>query len=92
MRNRGSEDQTSMLKYEVYGAGSYSGSSAPTSVLAYSASNSVDSVIVATSPSLSPPIGQYSVSIWGESDSAGFQTAIIDTVYKTFEISDYIYG
>ena len=92
LRNRGSEDQTSMLKYEVYGASSYSGSSAPTSVLAYSASNSVDSVIVATSPSLSPPIGQYGVSIWGESDSAGIQTAITDTVYKTFEISDYIYG
>ena len=92
LRNSGSLDQTSMLMYEVYGAGSYSGSSSPTSVLAYSATNTVDSAIVAATPSLSPPIGQYGVMIWGESDSAGIQTTISDTVYKMFEISDYIYA
>jgi hypothetical protein len=87
IRNLGSADQTSMLKYEVYGAGSYLGSSLPTSLLATTSSNSVDSVIVAATPSLSPTIGQYGVRIWAESDSA-----VSDTTFKMFEISDFIYA
>ena len=92
LRNSGAVDQLSSLKYEVYGSGSYTGSSALTSVAAYSATNSVDSAIVSTTPSLSPPIGLYAVSIWGESDSLGVVTSVSDTTYKSFEISDYIYG
>jgi len=92
LRNAGAADQNSMLKYEVYGAGSYLGTSSATSVPAYSATNTVDSVIVTTSPSLSPPVGLYGVAIWGESDSAGVATTVSDTTYRIFEISDYIYG
>ena len=92
IRNNGAADQTSMLKYEIYGAGSYSGSSSPTSIIAYSATNTLDSVVVAASPSLSPPIGQYGVAIWAESDSTGVVTAVSDTTYKLLEVTDYIYG
>jgi len=92
LRNSGATDQTSMLKYEVYGAGTYSGSSVLTPVAAYSATNTIDSVIVSTTPSLSPQVGLYGISIWGESDSAGIITAVSDTIYKGMEVSDYIYG
>ena len=93
IRNNGAADQTSVLKYEVFGAGgSYSGASAPTSVLAYSSTNTLDSAIVAAIPSLSPALGQYGVAIWAESDSAGNVVAITDTTYKLIEISDFIYG
>ena len=92
IRNNGAADQTCRLKYEVFGAGSYSGASALTSVLAYSATNTLDSAIVAASPSLVPPIGEYGVAIWAESDSAGSVVAITDTTYKLIEISDFIYG
>jgi hypothetical protein len=92
LRNLGSNDQLSMLKYDVTGPVTYSGSSAPTTVLAYSSTNMVDSVIVAATPSLSPPIGIYGLSIWGESDSAGVATAISDTTYRIIEVSDYIYA
>ena len=92
IRNNGAADQTSMLKYEVYGAGSYSGSSSPTSIIAYSTANTLDSVVVAAFPSLSPPIGQYGVAIWAESDSTGVVTAVSDTTYKLLEVTDYIYG
>ena len=92
IRNKGAADQTSMLKYEVMGAGSYLGSSSPTSVIAYSTVNTLDSVIVSAAPSLSPPIGQYGVAIWAESDSVGVVTAVSDTTYKLLEVTDYIYG
>jgi hypothetical protein len=92
LRNSGAADQISMLKYEVYAGGAYSGSSSPTSILAYSAVNTVDSIVAAAAPSLSPPVGLYGLSIWGESDSAGFVTTVSDTTYKVIEISDYIYG
>tara|TARA_B100001250_G_C19725220_1_gene755753 strand:- start:197 stop:1336 length:1140 start_codon:yes stop_codon:yes gene_type:complete len=91
LRNRGYADQNSSLKYEVSGSGSYSGSSALTPVPAYSATNTIDSVIVGTTP-LSPSIGTYSVAIWGESDSSGVITTISDTIYKDIEVSDYIYA
>ena len=93
LRNSGSADQLSTLKYEVYGAaGSYSGTSTPTNVNAYSATNTIDSMVVAATPPLSPTIGVYGVSIWGESDSAGVITTSSDTTYKMIEISEYIYG
>ena len=92
LRNSGATDQTSMLKYEVYGAGTYSGSSVLTPIAAYSATNTIDSVIVSTTPSLSPQVGLYGISIWGESDSAGIITTVSDTIYKGMEVSDYIYG
>ena len=93
LRNSGSADQLSMLKYEVYGAsGSYSGASTPTTVIAYSATNTNDSMVVAANPLLSPVIGVYGVSIWAESDSLGTITSVSDTVYKGIEISEYIYA
>ena len=93
LRNSGSADQLSTLKYEVYGAtGSYSGTSTATTVNAYSATNTIDSSVVAANPLLSPAIGVYGVSIWGESDSAGVITTISDTVFRGIEISEYIYA
>ena len=93
LRNSGSADQLSTLKYEVDGAaGSYSGTSTPTTVNAYSATNTIDSSVVAANPLLSPAIGVYGVSIWGESDSAGVITTISDTVFRGIEISEYIYA
>jgi len=91
LRNSGSTDQMSTLRYEDM-SGAYSGSSALTSVLAYSSTNTNDSVVVATTPSLSPTVGTYGLAIWGESDSAGTITTTSDTSYKVIEISDYIYG
>jgi hypothetical protein len=92
IRNSGASDQMSMLKYEVYGSGSYSGSSSLSSVSAFSSTNIIDSVIVAAAPPLSPSVGVYGVSIWAESDSSGITTTVSDTSYKLMEISDYIYA
>ena len=92
LRNLGSSDQLSTLNYEVYGTGSYSGASTPTTVAAYSSINIIDSVVVSANPPLSPSIGVYGVSIWAESDSAGTITSVSDTVYKEIEISQYIYA
>jgi hypothetical protein len=92
LRNSGATDQESILRYETYGSGTYSGASASTSVLAFSPTNTVDSVIVTTVPPLSPAIGSYGVAIWGESDSSGVITTVSDTTYKMIEISEYIYA
>ena len=93
LRNSGANDQTSTLKYEVYGAaGSYSGTSNSTIVAAYSATNVIDSMVVAANPPLSPVIGAYEVSIWAESDSLGLITTTSDTLLRGIEISDYIYA
>ena len=93
LRNSGANDQLSTLKYEVYGAaGSYSGASIPTNVNANSATNTMDSMVVAANPPLSPVVGAYGVSIWAESDSSGVITNTSDTVIKGIEISDYIYA
>ena len=93
LRNSGANDQLSTLKYEVYGAaGSYSGTSIPTNVNANSAINTIDSMVVAANPPLSPVIGAYEVSIWAESDSSGVIIAASDTVLRGIEISDYIYA
>ena len=93
LRNSGANDQLSTLKYEVYGAaGSYLGASIPTNVNANSATNTMDSMVVAANPPLSPVVGAYGVSIWAESDSSGVITNTSDTVIKGIEISDYIYA
>lgn len=92
LRNSGASDQVSVLRYETYGSGTYSGASASTSVLAFSPTNTVDSVIVTTVPPLSPAIGNYGVAIWGESDSSGVITTVSDTTYKMMAISEYIYA
>jgi len=92
LRNLGYADQNTKLKYDVTGSGIYSGSSPLTSVLAYSPTNTVDSAIVGTTP-LSPAIGVYDIAIWGESDSLSTGTSITtDTIKKTIELTDYIYG
>ena len=80
------------MRYEAFGAGTYSGASASTSVLAFSPTNTIDSVVVTTTPSLSPAIGGYELAIWGESDSSGVITTVSDTTYKMIEISEYIYA
>ena len=93
LRNSGANDQLSTLKYEVYGAaGSYSGASIPTNVNANSATNTMDSMVVAANPPLSPVVGAYGVSIWAESDSSGVIITTSDTVLRGIEISDYIYA
>jgi hypothetical protein len=93
LRNSGASDQASILRYEAFGAaGTYSGASASTSVLAFSPTNTIDSVVVSTTPSLSPAIGGYGIAIWGESDSSGVITTVSDTTYKMIEISEYIYA
>ena len=92
LRNSGASDQASILRYEAFGAGTYSGASASTSVLAFSPTNTIDSVVVTTTPSLSPAIGGYELAIWGESDSSGVITTVSDTTYKMIEISEYIYA
>ena len=92
LRNSGASDQASILRYEAFGAGTYSGASASTSVLAFSPTNTIDSVVVTTTPSLSPAIGGYGLAIWGESDSSGVITTVSDTTYKMIEISEYIYA
>ncbi len=92
LRNSGASDQASILRYEAFGSGTYSGASASTSVLALSPTNTIDSVVVTTTPSLSPAIGGYGLAIWGESDSSGVITTVSDTTYKMIEISEYIYA
>jgi hypothetical protein len=92
LRNSGASDQASILRYEAFGTGAYSGASASTSVLAFSPTNTIDSVVVTTTPSLSPAIGGYGIAIWGESDSSGVITTVSDTTYKMIEISEYIYA
>ena len=93
LRNSGASDQMSTLKYEVYGAaGSYSGASNAINVNASSATNAVDSMVVAANPPLSPAVGAYGISIWAESDSSGVITTSSDTVIRGIEISNYIYA
>ena len=93
LRNTGASDQISSLKYEVYGqAGSYSGASTAVPLIAYSALNNIDSIVVAANPPLSPAVGSYGLSIWAESDSSGVIITTSDTVLRGIEISDYIYA
>jgi hypothetical protein len=88
IRNTGSSSQSAVLKYDVTGPATYSGSSVAT-VLAGS-----DSAIVAAIPTFSPGVGQYIVEMWAEADSAGagIITTMSDIVTKNIEVSPYLYG
>ena len=88
IKNIGSSSQSAVLRYDVTGSGAYSGSS-----VAYVLAGS-DSAIVAASPTFSPAIGQYTVEMWAEADSAGagITTTMSDIVTKNIEVSEYIYG
>ena len=92
IKNKGAADQNCVLKYESLSGAAYSGSSASTAIGSLTTSNPLDSAIVGASPTLSPPIGQYALSIWAESDSSGVVTAVSDTTTKFIEVSDYEYA
>ena len=88
IKNIGSSSQSAVLKYDVTGPATYSGSSVAT-ILAGS-----DSAIVAAIPTFSPGVGQYTVEMWAEADSAGagIITTMSDIVTKNIEVSPYLYG
>ena len=92
IRNLGSNNQTSRLRYQVTGPTSYVGSSPLTNLLAYSQSNSVDSVLLGTTLFSPTTVGNYVASVWGESVQNNVVTATSDTLYVPFEVSDYIYA
>ena len=94
IRNLGYADQPlSMIKYDVTGSNVYSGSSSPTLVQAFSSTNTIDSVILGADQ-LSPSLGVYDLKIWGESDltSVGGSYLTTDTVKKSIEVTEHIYG
>ena len=86
--NTGVSSQSAVLKYDVTGSATYSGSSLAT-VLASS-----DVVTVAATPTFSPGIGNYVVEMWAEADSAGagLVTTNSDIETRNIEVSQYLYG
>jgi hypothetical protein len=92
IRNLGSNNQTSRLRYQVTGPTSHVGLSPLTNLLAYSPSNSVDSVLLGTTFFSPTTVGNYFASVWGESVQNNVVTATSDTLYLPFEVSDYIYA
>jgi len=86
--NSGVSSQSAVLKYDVTGSATYSGSSLAT-VLASS-----DVVTVAATPTFSPGIGNYVVEMWAEADSAGAGLVITNSDIETrnIEVSQYLYG
>ena len=86
--NTGVSSQSAVLKYDVTGSASYSGSSVAT-VLA-----SGDSVIVAATPTFSPGVGNYVVEMWAEADSAGAGIVTTNSAIETrnIEVSQYLYA
>ena len=91
VKNTGLATQHTVLKYNVTGAGSASGSSS-TIVL-----NSQEDSAFAALPlfgDANTAIGVYSVDIYAEADSAGAGITITTTptVTKQFEVTNYIYG
>ena len=88
IRNIGGAPQSAVLKYDVTGSASYSGSSVAT-VLA-----SGDSVIVAATPTFSPGVGNYVVEMWAEADSAGAGIVTTNSAVETrnIEVSQYLYA
>ena len=86
--NTGVSSQSAVLKYDVTGSATYSGSSLAT-VLASS-----DVVTVAATPTFSPGIGNYVVEMWAEADSAGagVVTTLSDFETRNIEVSQYLYG
>ena len=91
IKNAGLSIQHAKLKYDVNGP-----------VSAYGESNVIilnpgeDSVFAATPTfgDANTAIGNYTVSIWGEADSAGagIVTTTTDMVTKSFEVTDHIYA
>jgi len=88
IRNIGGAPQSAVLKYDVTGSATYSGSSVAT-VLA-----SGDSVIVAATPTFSPGVGNYVVEMWAEADSAGAGIVTTNSAVETrnIEVSQYLYA
>jgi len=88
IRNTGAASQSAVLKYDVTGTATYSGSSIAT-VLAGS-----DSVIVAAAPTFSPGVGTYTIEMWAEGDSAGagMVTTLSAVETRDVEVSQNLYG
>ncbi len=88
IKNIGISSQSAVLKYNVTGSATYSGSSIAT-VLASS-----DLVTVAATPTFSPGVGIYAVEMWAEADSAGagVVTTLSDIETRNVEVSQYLYG
>ena len=86
--NTGVSSQSVVLKYDVTGSATYSGSSMAT-VLASS-----DVVTVAATPTFSPGIGNYVVEMWAEADSAGAGLVTTNSAIETrnIEVSQYLYA
>ena len=91
IKNDGVATQHTVLKYDVSGPSTASGTS-PVIVL----DTQEDSIFVATPPfgDANTPIGSYKVDIWGEADSAGagLVTTMTDIYSKDIDITDYIYA
>ena len=89
IKNEGISEQHVVLNYNVTGVGTASGTS-PMTVL-----TSQQDAVFAASPSFLPAVlGSYTVDIWGEADSAGVGTTIVnsDIITKNIELTNYIYG
>jgi len=88
IRNTGGSSQSAVLKYDVTGSATYSGSSVAT-ILAGS-----DSAVVAATPTFSPGLGNYVVEMWAEADSAGAGLVITNSSIETrnIEVSQYLYA
>ena len=88
IRNTGGSSQSAVLKYDVTGSATYSGSSVAT-ILAGS-----DSAVVAATPTFSPGIGNYVVEMWAEADSAGAGLVTTNSAIETrnIEVSQYLYA
>ena len=88
IKNIGGASQSAVLKYDVTGSASYSGSSVAT-VLAGS-----DSAVVAAVPTFSPGVGNYVIEMWAEADSAGAGLVITNSAIETrnIEVSQYLYA
>ena len=86
--NAGISSQSSVLRYDVTGSATYSGSSVAT-VLASS-----DNVTIAATPTFSPGIGNYVVEMWAEADSAGAGLVTTNSTIETrnIEVSQYLYA
>ena len=86
--NTGVSSQSAVLKYDVTGSATYSGSSVAT-VLASS-----DFATVAATPTFSPGVGNYVVEMWAEADSAGAGIVTTNSAIETrnIEVSQYLYA
>jgi hypothetical protein len=88
VKNQGISQQNAVLNYDVTGAGTASGTS---SMIVLNSQE--DSAV--TTPGFSPTVlGNYSIDIYAEADSAGagITTVSSDVVTKNIEVTNYIYG